>query len=68
MLWPHTKTPIVFDKHRSVKASLKHEARNSKSETNLSEDSQDSNDKNPKFKTFWSFGNLNFDIVSYFGF
>ena len=39
--------------------STKHEARNSKYETN-------SNDKNPKFKTFWSFGNLNFDIVSDF--
>jgi len=37
----------------------KHEARNSKYETNL-------NDKNPKFKTFWSFGHLNFDIVSDF--
>ena len=38
----------------------KHEALNSKYETNL-------NDKNPKFKTFWSFGHLNFDIVSDFG-
>ena len=33
----------------------------SKSETN-------SNDKNSKFKTFWSFGHLDFDIVSNFGF
>jgi peroxiredoxin len=38
---------------------MKHEIRNSKSETN-------SNDKNPKFKKFWSFENLNFDIVSDF--
>jgi len=37
----------------------KHEARNSKYETNL-------NDKNPKLKKFWSFGHLNFDIVSDF--
>ncbi len=38
---------------------MKHEKRNSKSETN-------SNDKNPKFKTFWSIENLNFDIISDF--
>ncbi|GAH53401.1 unnamed protein product, partial [marine sediment metagenome] len=35
-------------RRRKYRGNMKHEARNSKSETN-------SNDKNPKFETFWSF-------------
>ncbi len=42
----------------------------SKSETNSNADTHasDRRDKNSKFKTFWSFGHLDFDIVSNFGF
>jgi len=56
---PEAQDSIRCEAKYEIRNYEKHEARNSKYETNL-------NDKNPKFKTFCSFGHLNFDIVSDF--
>ena len=45
---PEVEDSVRCEAKYEIRNFEKHEARNSKYETNL-------NDKNPKFKTFWSF-------------